>query len=133
MSEELATLKAIEAKIEQLLKWTRLAGLQQLRDILNQNLTTDKEMLVYELSDGERGTRELAKLTGLGSNATIAAYWRKWSKIGIVEPSPKYKGRFQRICSLEEVGLALPPMSHTETSLAVEEDKEEVEDDRESR
>jgi hypothetical protein len=132
MSDELATLKAIDAKMEQLLKWMKISGQQQLRVILNQNLTTDKEMLVYELSDGERGTRELAKLTGLGSNATIAVYWRKWSKIGIVEPSPKYKGRFQRICSLEEVGLTIPPTPKGELSQALE-DKEEVEDDREKR
>ena len=67
-------------------------------------------LLVYELSDGERGTREVAKLAGLKSNSTVAGYWKKWSKIGIVEPSSQYQGRYQRICSLEEVGLAVPPL-----------------------
>lgn len=108
MSEELVTLKAIEAKLDKILKWTRLAGMQQLREVLTQNLMNDIEMLVFELSDGEKGTREIAKLAGVGSNATIAAYWKKWNKVGIVEPSTKYRGRFQRICSLEEVGLLIP-------------------------
>lgn len=110
MSEELRTLKSIGQKLDQLLKWTRFAGMQQLRTILTQNLTTDTEMLIYELSDGERTTREIARLAGVGSNATITNYWRKWSKVGIVEPSEKRRGRYQRICSLEEVGLTVPPM-----------------------
>lgn len=110
MSEELKTLRSIEQKLDQLLKWTRFAGMQQLRTILTQNLETDTEMLVYELSDGERTTREIARLAGVGSNATITNYWRKWSKVGIAEPSEKRRGRYKRICSLEEVGLTVPPM-----------------------
>ena len=116
MSEELDTLKGIKTTLEELLKWTRLAGMQQLHEILTQNLKTDKEMLIFELSDGEKGTREIAKLTGVGSNATIASYWKKWSKVGIVESYPKYKGRYQRICSLEEVGLMIPPMPNVHSS-----------------
>ena len=110
MSEELKTLKSIEGKLDQLLKWTRFAGMQQLRTILAQNLTTDTEMLIYELSDGERGTREVAAVSGVGSNATVANYWRRWSRLGIVEPSERRQGRFRRISSLEEVGLTVPPM-----------------------
>jgi hypothetical protein len=110
MSEELKALRNIESKMDRLLKWTRFAGMQQLRTILTQNLTTDVEMLIYELSDGERTTREIAALSGVGSNATVANYWRKWSRLGIVEPSEKRQGRFRRICSLEEVGLTAPPL-----------------------
>jgi hypothetical protein len=110
MSEELKVLKSIEFKLDHLLKWLRFAGLQQLRNVLTQNLTTDKELLIYELSDGERTTREIAKLVNVGSNATISAYWKKWSKLGIVEPYQNRQGRFQRFCSLEEVGLTIPPM-----------------------
>jgi len=109
MSEELEALKNIESKLDQLLKWTRFAGMQQLRTIISQNLTTDAEMLVFELSDGERTTREVARFAGVGSNSTVAGYWKKWSKLGIIEPSQKRQGRFQRICSLEEVGLPVPP------------------------
>lgn len=112
MSDELDTLKSIELKIAQLVKWTRFAALQQLRNILTQNLTDDTATLIYEYSDGERSTREIAKIVGK-SNATIANYWKKWSMIGIVEQSPKYLGRFQKICSLEEVGLSLPPLPKT--------------------
>lgn len=109
MSEELKTLKSIESKLDNLLKWTRFAGMQQLRTILSQNLTKDVEMIIYELSDGERSTREIAKLSGV-SNATVANYWKRWSALGIVEPSEKREGRFRRICSLAEVGLTVPPL-----------------------
>jgi len=124
MSEELETLKSIQSTLEKLLKWTRLAGMQQLREILTQNLRTDVEMAVFELSDGERGTREIAKLTSVKSNATIASYWKKWSKVGIVEPSPKYKGRYQRICSLEEVGIPLPLMPNVQLNQTESEEEE---------
>jgi len=88
-------------------------------------------MLVYELSDGERTTREIARLANVGSHATVASYWKKWSKLGIVEPSPKRQGRFQRICSLEEVGLTVPPMMQASTTpTETEQTEEEVTDER---
>ena len=121
MSEELKTLKNIESKLDQLLKWTRFAAMQQLRSILVGNLTDDTSMLVYEYSNGERGTRDIAELVGLKSNATVANYWKRWSNIGIVDPSPKFRGRFQRICSLEEVGLTLPPPPKSSVSTALSE------------
>lgn len=108
MSKE--TLKDIAMTMKELLKWMRFAGMQQLRTILSQNLKTDVEMLVYELSDGTRSTRDIARLAGLGSHATVTVYWKRWSKLGIIESSPKFQGRYQRICSLEEVGLTVPPM-----------------------
>jgi len=115
------TLKEIELILKELLKWTRFAGMQQLRSVLSQTLKTETEMLIYELSDGTRGTREVASAAGVGSNATVAAYWKKWNKVGIVEPSPTHRGRYQKICSLEEVGLVVPPMPRlgTETLPAV--------------
>jgi hypothetical protein len=113
ITEEAKSLKNIEAKLDQLLKWTRFAGMQQLRSILVSNLTNDTQMLIYEYSDGKRSTREVAMLAGVKSNKTITDYWKKWVSLGIVEPSQKYQGRFQRICSLEEVGLTVPPTTKT--------------------
>jgi hypothetical protein len=111
MTEEVKILKNIEAKLDQILKWTRFAGMQQLQSILTSTLSNDTQLLIYEYSNGKRSTREIAKLTGIKSNQTISNYWQKWSSLGIVEPSQEYKGRFQRICSLEQVGLTIPPTS----------------------
>jgi len=107
MSEQ--TLKEIASTLKELLKWSRFAGMQQLRNVLSQNLRNNTEMLIYELSDGARGARDVAGAVGI-SHPTVLAYWKKWSKVGIVEPSPSFQGRYQRICSLEEVGLEMPPM-----------------------
>lgn len=108
MSEELKTLKNIENKINELLKWSKFAGMQQLRNVLSQAIGDDvAAALAFESSDGARGTREVGRLAGI-SNKTVARYWKKWSKLGIVEPSNRYQGRYQRICSLEEVGLSVP-------------------------
>lgn len=109
MSEELKVLKSIESKLDQILKWTRFAGVVQLKNILSQNLENDTATLIYEFSDGTRTTREIAGIVGR-SHVTISNYWEKWSKLGIVEPSPAFQGRYRRICSLEEVGLTIPPV-----------------------
>ena len=122
-------LREIASTLKELLKWTRFTGMQQLKNVLSHNLKIDVEMLIYELSDGTRSTRELARVTGIGSNATIAAYWKKWSKVGIVEPSPNYRGRYQRICSLEDVGLTVPPIPQPSVAPQPTETKEESEDE----
>lgn len=126
MSEEVEILKNIASKLDQLLKWARFAGMQQLRDILAKNLADDTSMLIYECSDGERSSREVARLAGVKSNVTVTNYWKKWSKLGIIDPSPKYRGRFQRICSLEEIGLTVPPIPQTS---ATTEEKEPTKED----
>ena len=121
MSEEIQILKRIDKKIEQLLKWARFAGMLQLRNILSQNLIDDKASLIYEFSNGERSTRDIAKLVNV-SHGTISNYWKKWVKLGIVEPSLKFQGRFQKICSLEEVGLTVPPIPRGTITIGVEEE-----------
>lgn len=103
-----AKLAEIAATLRELLKWTRFAGMLRLKDVLNQTLLTPTEKLVYELSDGERSTRKIAQGVRI-SHGTVSNYWEKWKKIGIVEPA-KREGRYQRICSLEEVGLEVPPL-----------------------
>jgi hypothetical protein len=109
---EIDVLRNIDAKLGQLLKWTRFAASQQIKNIIIHNLTNESQMLIYEYSDGTRGTREIAELAGIKSNQTVANYWKKWSSLGIVEPSPKHQGRYQRVCSLEEVGLPIPPLTN---------------------
>jgi hypothetical protein len=132
MSEELNVLKNIEYKLDQLLKWSRFAGLQQLKNLLTQNLTSDRELLVYELSDGEHTTREIAELANVRSNATVVGYWKKWSKLGIVEPSQNRQGRFKRFCSLEEVGLTVPPMLRGGAEQTTTDAEERISDERQN-
>lgn len=108
-----ATLERIARAMEEQLKWTRLAGMSQLKAIFEQNLKTDQDKLVYELSDGERSTRDIEKLTDVG-RTKIGALWKKWYRMGLMERSAKYEGkRMVRTFSLEDVGMEIPPMPQT--------------------
>lgn len=97
--------------LSEILKWTRFIGKQQLKALLLDNLTEDVEKVVYELTDGKslREIERICKENGYSvSHATIGNYWEKWAPVGIVEPSKKYKGRYERIVSLKEVGIDFP-------------------------
>jgi hypothetical protein len=108
MSEEI--LKRIERDVSAQLKWIRVAGMSQLRSIFEQNMKTNEEKLAYELSDGERSTRDIEKLTGIG-RTKIGALWRKWYRMGLMERSAKYEGkRMARSFSLQDVGIEVPPL-----------------------
>ena len=59
--------------------------------------------------DGARGTVELAKIIGVGSNKTIDRMWDKWLKMGLGETIPVKGGqRFKRSFDLEDFGIKVP-------------------------
>ncbi|MCW4050098.1 MAG: hypothetical protein NWE89_10230, partial [Candidatus Bathyarchaeota archaeon] len=98
-------------KVDELIKWTKLLAKPRIIDLVRNNLNSDLELLIYELSDGLRSTRKISDLLSKQtSHMTISNYWRKWNKIGIVEPSPKYAGRFVHIFTLDELGISVPPL-----------------------
>lgn len=115
-----ATGQEITKLLRELVRWSKFETIPKLRTILEQNLPGEKEKMIYELSDGQRSTRDIAKLTGV-SHQTIANYWEKWSKIGIVDTATK-EGRYIAICSLQQVGLEAPKVKATD----IEEEKQEV-------
>lgn len=115
----------ISATLKDLLKWTRFAGMQQLKSIIVSTLQNDDQRLVYEFSDGENSTREIARIIGLGSKSTVEKYWEKWAKLGIVQPAPKVQGRMQRICSLDELGIEVPKVKKESESQSAHEEEGE--------
>lgn len=101
-------LKEISENLKELVKWSKFSAKKQLKEIINQNLKTENELKIFELTDGINSTRDISKILGNIGHVTIASNWKKWHKIGIVDPSCHYQGRFQRICSLEELGINIP-------------------------
>ncbi len=97
--------KVIEL-LEEILIWTRLQGVQNAKTVLASTLATDVHKLAYQLSDG-RSSAEVAKDCGV-TGMTVTNYWKRWFTLGIARPSPKYKGRFERIFSLEDLGIEIP-------------------------
>jgi hypothetical protein len=90
--------------MKELVKWAKLTGKQQLKMMILENLKTNTEKLVYELSDGERSVRDVEKKTKV-SKSRVGSYWEKWLALGIVEESERFQGRMRHICSLDELGI----------------------------
>ena len=72
----------------------------------DENLKTDTEKLVYDLSDG-KSSPFIASTVGIDPS-TVRDYWRKWADAGMMEVCPKYKRRFCKLFSLGELGIEMP-------------------------
>ncbi len=93
--------------LEEILKWQKLQGLEKAQNAIAL-LTSDVEKLAYEFSDGKT-SREVSSLVGV-SHATIAKYWKKWARYGIVTEIRAQGGgaRYKKIFSLQDFGINLP-------------------------
>lgn len=105
--------QAIVDLLRELLMWTRLAYRPQVAKRFVEILDSDQKRLVYEYSDGERGVREIEELTGV-NKAIVSSWWADWDAQGIVEQSKAWKGRRQRLISLEELGIEVPALPSKE-------------------
>ncbi len=103
---EASDAKQLLAQLKEIAKWTRLQGIQKARELLSEVLRRDSDKLAYENSDG-RGSGEVGKAAGI-SDFAVRSYWKKWAALGLVVPSEKYKGRFERLFSLTELGFEVP-------------------------
>jgi hypothetical protein len=93
--------------LEELVIWTRLAGINNARESLSEALKKDSEKLGYHYSDG-RGSAEVGKMAGV-SDFAVRSYWKKWAALGLMAPSKKFRGRFERLFSLYDLGFDVPP------------------------
>ena len=111
MDENTELLKRIADELGEMKVWLKIAGLPNLLREINNNLRSDEEKIVYELSDGKRSTRDIVselKNTGKSiTHATVANMWKKWAVVGLVAPSERYKGRFRKIVPLESLGIGV--------------------------
>ncbi|MHB1523370.1 MAG: hypothetical protein ACYCS9_06605 [Candidatus Dormibacteria bacterium] len=106
----MSTDEAIVAQLREQTKWLRLLGLQALRPLLVEILLSDKQKLVYELSDGSRTVREIGKLAGVGPG-TVSALWREWMAVGICTESSQRAGRAQHLAPMSRLGMVVPGLA----------------------
>ncbi len=85
--------------------WLRLLAMPTLRNELVKALTDDKRRLVYELSTGDVGTREIAKAADVGA-ASVSRYWNEWERVGLMRRVGS-QGRVAHIASLASLGIPL--------------------------
>ena len=105
--------EALSEKIDELLFWTRYRQWKTFSADLKTALKDDIDKLVYELSDGERSTREIAQfISKMGRKIThtsVANMWQKWASIPLVMPGRR-TGRYRRVTSLKLAGIELPTL-----------------------
>jgi hypothetical protein len=98
--------KAIQL-LEEILKWTRIEGMQKTKSIFDEFVKTDLEKLVYENSNGQT-SREVGAIAQT-SHTTVINCWKKWSRFGIIEEVSSRGGtRYRRVFSLSDFGIEIP-------------------------
>lgn len=105
MSEEAEQTKLLR----EILKWIKISGMKEVKSILETQLQNDSKKQIYYLSDGTKGTQEIAKMVGGLSHQTVANYWKSWEKTGLGESVIVTGGtRFKRSFDPEDFGIKIP-------------------------
>lgn len=84
--------------------WLRVIGIQAIKDLLQEEMKAKQDQIIFELSDGQLSTREIAKKAD-SSHVTVSKKWKKWVSMGLVMPSEKHKGRYKKIVALRDLGI----------------------------
>lgn len=108
-------LEEMKDLLQEILRWIRFMGWQDVKQVLEETLKTESERLIYQQSDG-KSTIEIAKIAKV-SHVTVYTYWQKWAAKGIVKPYEGYKGRYERAFSLEDFGIEVPKLNQKEGSV----------------
>lgn len=93
-------------------KWLRFLALPNLpiiKKAIEENITGKEQKRIYDLSDGKNSRKKIAnklKTEGLKvSYQTVSNYWKKWFALGLVIPSGKQSGRFEKIIDLADLDI----------------------------
>lgn len=90
-------------------KWLRFLALPNVRKVVEENLTTKEQRLIYDLSNGENSAIHISKNLEAHkmkvSDQTVYNYWKKWFALGIVVSSEKRQGRFEKIFELKDLNI----------------------------
>lgn len=103
----------LSEKLDELIFWTKFSALPTFTALLRNELRSDVDKLIYELSDGERSTREIARLISEGgkkvTHTSVANMWQKLSIMNLVMPVRR-KGRYKKAVSLDSIGIKIPEL-----------------------
>lgn len=97
--------------LKEILKWIKVSGIKDVKPILEEQFKDDSRKIIYQLSDGTKGTQEIAKIVGTVKHVTVFNYWKSWEKLGLGESIIVTGGkRFQRSFDLEDFGIKVPEL-----------------------
>jgi len=92
----------------EIIRFIRFIAHREFSPLVEKHLTKDIERRVYELTDGIRSSRDIeTEIDKKVTQRTVVSWWQNWQKLGLLEPSPKYIGRMQKIVSLSDIGIPL--------------------------
>lgn len=97
-------LDRIELRLTEICMWMRFQTRETLRELLQEVLRSDREKLIFELTDGVRSATEIAQAAKV-SQPRISQIWNSWKPLGIIVEVPNARGRCKHICSLAELGM----------------------------
>ncbi len=101
-------------KLDELIFWLKYPVWKAFIADLKVNLKDDTEKLVYQLSTGNRSTRDVARLVAYNgksiTHVTVANLWQKWSTVPIVIKTNKL-GRYKKVVSLRAAGIDYPKIN----------------------
>jgi len=122
--------------LEDIRKWVKFSGWNNVKNVLTENLQSDRDKLIYHLSDGNRGIRDIVSESKSFNMKTsyggVHSLWHKWSKIGIVEPITVGRGeRYRKLFLFEDFGIDIPLLTSEkiEEELEEEEEEEQIEEE----
>lgn len=108
---EIKNSQILSEKLDELIFWTKFSAMTTFVPVLRNALRDDIDKLIYELSDGQRTTREIAQIvcsTGRKTtHVTVGNMWERWTLLNLVIPAVR-KGRFKKVVSLESIGISVP-------------------------
>jgi hypothetical protein len=84
-------------------RWVRAAALPQVREIIDQTLTTTQMRRGYELCDGSRTGKQVGSEIGTPQQ-TVSNWTRRWRDLGIAYEAGK---GVKHIAALKPLGLPL--------------------------
>lgn len=90
------------ATTKEQLRWQRASVLPQVRQTIDQTLTTTQMRKAYELCDGTRTGSQIGQAVGT-SQPTISNWTRRWRDLGIAYET---EGRVHHLTSLDALGLS---------------------------
>lgn len=69
-------------------RFLRFLAHRQLRQLIEEKLQKQIERRVYELTDGQRSSRDIeTEIDKEVTQRTVVSWWQNWQKLGLVEPS----------------------------------------------
>jgi len=114
--------------LEELVRWVKVTSIPQVKNLLEEILSSSEEKIAYQASNENTTYRQVAEIANV-SLPTISNYGKKWIKSGIARAVPTKGGgqRAVRLFSLEDFGIEIPTIKPKpkEESQEVEKENDE--------